>query len=763
MPPKAKALAKQHLGAATGGRCKCGNFCGEDGLCNACRSAKAKAAATEPASAPAAGFAPAPRPAPKAPKAPRKVPVVPPGGHRTRAEAISHAVLACCPETVEDDMLEYLSDTAVTLFEDEGMTPKVAREELEASFLPILEDAEVSAELAAAFCEAVVSAAFPPATPAKGRKAASTAASAADPDLILRMTNMLLMYGGSTEPLLRNTQFELVRGHRYGVVGANGSGKTTLMSKLGQKDVAGLPPDLRVVHLRHETFLDGVAVTTTAIEYARMRCGLGLASDDEVVRGLTAVGFDEEFLEKPVVTLSGGWQMRLGLACAMVQKASLFLLDEPTNHLDVAGVAWLVSFINRTCIGGEAGSTAMIVSHDQSFLDLVCTDVIHFTPNGKLAYHPGNFARFKESELGGDDAEAQRLLETSSLGMGPDRMDRMNFTQPERLGSAFAKATSDAPVLRLTRTAFQHPGAARPVFEGVHVKMTLNSKVGIVGKNGSGKSTLLSLLAGRLHPSTVGGVTGELWNEKGLRLAYIAQHSLVHLGEHLSLTPVEYMQLRYRRGYDAEAPHALERPLTKEQLLDIRDRGSRHGNRGKNVEAILGRLEGLKEGDELQYEVSWEELGPSANSFVKEKRLKQLGVLHLVHAFNERLYYAWAGAQPRPLTKREIIGHLEPYGLSEEILDTRKIGTLSSGQRCKLAFGAAFWTRPHIVCLDEPTNYLDPDTVELLQRALQNFKGGCAIVTHNEKFVEEVCNEVWEVADGKVVVRKLKLDASAKS
>jgi len=57
-----------------------------------------------------------------------------------------------------------------------------------------------------------------------------------------------------------------------------------------------------------------------------------------------------------------------------------------------------------------------------------------------------------------------------------------------------------------------------------------------------------------------------------------------------------------------------------------------------------------------------------------------------------------------------------------------------------------------IVCLDEPTNYLDAESVELLQRAIRHFRGGCAVVTHSEKFVEEVCNEVWEVSCGKIKV-----------
>merc|ERR1712019_31205 len=111
---------------------------------------------------------------------------------------------------------------------------------------------------------------------------------------------------------------------------------------------------------------------------------------------------------------------------------------------------------------------------------------------------------------------------------------------------------------------------------------------------------------------------------KGLRMSFMAQHSFSHLGEFLSLTPLEYIQLRFRLGFDME-----------------------------------------------------ESIVPSAE------------------AFDEGIFRTWAGAEPRPLTTKEIVQHLEAFGFSEEMTCRRKISMLSSGQRCKLACGAAFWTRPH--------------------------------------------------------------------
>jgi len=124
----------------------------------------------------------------------------------------------------------------------------------------------------------------------------------------------------------------------------------------------------------------------------------------------------------------------------------------------------------------------------------------------------------------------------------------------------------------------------------------------------------------------------------------------------------------------------------------------------------------------------------------------------MIAEFDEMLWDTWAGAQMRPLTTREVVQHLEPFGLSKDVICNRQISMLSSGQKSKLVFGAAFWTRPHVLCLDEPTNYLDVDTVDMLQRAIRNFRGGCAVVSHSQTFVEQACDEVWEIRDGKVTV-----------
>ena len=69
-----------------------------------------------------------------------------------------------------------------------------------------------------------------------------------------------------------------------------------------------------------------------------------------------------------------------------------------------------------------------------------------------------------------------------------------------------------------------------------------------------------------------------------------------------------------------------------------------------------------------------------------------------------------------------------------------KIRQMSGGQRQRLVLSAAFWSMPHVIALDEPTNYLDNDTLAALTQALKTFKGAVVTVSHNKDFVAEVRN-----------------------
>src|SRR5690606_19963398 len=146
--------------------------------------------------------------------------------------------------------------------------------------------------------------------------------------------------------------------------------------------LAQQPPRSRLSALRHVMAADReLAAAEQAVTQAQAGgdgTAIALAYDRWVEVGgppaqaraaelLSGLGFDEALQQRAVDELSGGWKMRLNLACVLMVPADLLLLDEPTNHLDLDAVLWL----ERQLLRHQA--IQLIVSHDRDFLDRVAT------------------------------------------------------------------------------------------------------------------------------------------------------------------------------------------------------------------------------------------------------------------------------------------------------------------------------------------------------------------------------------------------------
>merc|ERR1719498_913483 len=178
-----------------------------------------------------------------------------------------------------------------------------------------------------------------------------------------------------------------------------------------------------------------------------------------------------------------------------------------------------------------------------------------------------------------------------------------------------------------------------------------------------------------------------------------------------------------------------------------------YGKYGNQVRELVSRSQ---TGKSLMYEVAWEGLDdPKQNTVEPISKLVAMGLDKVVIACDERIAAKAAGLDQRPLSRREIVKHCEAFGIDEEMCCNRQIRGFSAGQKVRLSLAAMFWTRPHFIVLDEPTNYLDVETVEALSKALRSFRGGMIMVSPDEDFSNKICNESWVMADGKVAIEKL--------
>merc|ERR1719281_2431036 len=104
---------------------------------------------------------------------------------------------------------------------------------------------------------------------------------------------------------------------------------------------------------------------------------------------------------------------------------------------------------------------------------------------------------------------------------------------------------------------------------------------------------------------------------------------------------------------------------------------------------------------------------------------------------------AAAGLLTKALTQPGVEKALKDFGLDAEAASHQPLASLSHGQRVKVVICACCWQNPHIIILDEPTNYLDRDGLGALVRGLENYQGGVVIISHNTEFTDSVCQQKW--------------------
>jgi elongation factor 3 len=529
-----------------------------------------------------------------------------------------------------------------------------------------------------------------------------------------------LAYGAKI--LLNTATLRLKRGHRYGLCGKNGTGKSTLMRAITNGQVEGFPsPDeVRTFYVEHD--IDGTVEDTSVLQFILSDKRI-LAGETEVIETLASVGFSDERQKQAISALSGGWKMKLALARAMLFKADILLLDEPTNHLDVVNVAWLENYLVSL-----THCTSIIVSHDSGFLNNTITDVLHLN-RFKVRRYKGNLEAFVKQV---PEAKSYYSLEAA---------EDYKFKLPDPPLLEGVK-TKEKSLLKMRKVGFQYPTQPVQQLHDITLQVSLSSRVAVLGPNGSGKSTLVKLLIGDMEANK----GGEIWKHPNLVIGYVAQHAFHHIDNHLDKTPLEYMLWRYQTGEDLEEMSKANRQISEEEMQKMKD-GALIVVEGQKrlIDEIIARKK-LKQS--YEYEVSFKGLSSSENIWLPRDDLVKRGFEKKVIEVDTR--EAQRLGLLRPLVRREIEKHFADFGLEPEFVSHNTMRGLSGGQKVKIVLGAATWRRPHVMCLDEPTNYLDRESLAALIEALKVFEGGVLVITHNRDFSESLCKEVWAMRDGRL-------------
>merc|ERR1711934_891937 len=163
-------------------------------------------------------------------------------------------------------------------------------------------------------------------------------------------------------------------------------------------------------------------------------------------------------------------------------------------------------------------------------------------------------------------------------------------------------------------------------------------------------------------------------------------------------------------------------------------------------EATVNRRQKKKE-KTFEYEVKWQFKPIESNVWVDKDTLIKMGYKKLVEREDEK-QAAMAGLQTKLLTQPGVEKHLGDFGVDPESASHTQINQLSGGMKVKVVLAASMWQNPHILILDEPTNYLDRDGLGALVLAIKDYKGGVLIISHNKEFCDGVATEKWIMKGG---------------
>lgn len=364
---------------------------------------------------------------------------------------------------------------------------------------------------------------------------------------MIKIINLSKSFG--SQEIFSNVSFNVNQGERCGLVGRNGHGKTTLFRMITGEEQPddgeiSIPKNYTIGYVEQHI---GFTCKTILEEAAS---GLPNHMQDQVwvaEKILFGLGFSSKEMETSPADVSGGYQVRINLAKALVASPDMLLLDEPTNYLDIVSVRWLSDYLRKW--KGEL----MLITHDRSFMDGVVTHTvgIHRKNIRKIA---GDTSKYYEQI-----AKEEEIYEQTRLNDEKKRKETELFINRFRAKARLAgmvqsrikaleksdvksrlekiktldfnftyKPMNAKNILSAKDLSFGYNDSEK-LFSNLSFSIGSKDRLCIIGKNGKGKSTLLKVIAGKLKGS------GEIIYHPTTAVSYYAQTNVIELNPSLTV------------------------------------------------------------------------------------------------------------------------------------------------------------------------------------------------------------------------------------
>ena len=592
--------------------------------------------------------------------------------------------------------------------------------------------------------------------------------------------------------LLSGVSWRVLPGERWGIVGPNGAGKSTLLGAilgvhesttggiavkedasvgyLEQTGVGGSSSTVREEVMSRmgdlaaaQAELDAATAAVEGGDYseeALERMGAaqedfedkgGYTAEETVAKVLGGLGFDvKSDLDRPCGDFSGGWQMRIALARLLLSGPEMLLLDEPTNHLDSAARSWLATYL------ADYEGTLVLVSHDTAMLKRACDSIAEVVGEQPRADRPaGHGRRLEAYKSCSFDKWRQQRAERAAQWVTEYEKQKVEEADLEDFIRRFgAKASKAAQAKDRERKLerLREVMRPRPPDDIVQLAKTLADETEALKQasrddapeTNLGDTVASPLLSTRTKtylklptPPECGKMPVEL---KGATFGWPPRASSAPRAK------------RARRSDDELELEDIDvdvKPIVRDANLAV-ERGMRIVVRGANgagkstlVKAVAGALPLIAGERRCDDRLS---LGFFRQDLSQELDQEATALEVVLRGTRKD-----GDAMTSEKQGRDTLGAL---GLRGEMA-LRKVGSLSGGEKARVALACFVLVPNNVLILDEPSNHLDVDTVAALANGLNAFEGAVIVVSHDRAFVDELKpTHVATVADGAVSLEK---------
>lgn len=427
----------------------------------------------------------------------------------------------------------------------------------------------------------------------------------------------------------------------------------------------------------------------------------GYGMETRATEVLTGLSFTPEDFNRPCSELSGGWQMKVALARALLRRGDLLLLDEPTNHMDASAKSWLAKYLAEEL---PANTSLIVVTHDRSLLEKIRLNCV-------VEISEKNIWKFNVKGI--EQWQDQRKSLSKKLGQ---EMKELN--QQIKTDSAWAQKWG-------AKASFAAKAQSR--MKGVAVMKKRVAKLEILTR-GLPADELVSKDKEKGVEETDGMLPLADMGDVNLRLP---DAPLVRGG------PIDGVLLSLK---DADIGYGSGNPIIGNVNMAIKAnaRVALLGPNGAGKTTLLRNLYGT-----MDLQGGKRKLGQGSFGTVGVGLFTQDLAQDLPSDVSPIEYVLSEGGDVE--TARRTLGAL---GLKSSVHES-KIRDLSGGEKARVALAVFALTPTDVMLLDEPTNHLDRVAVKALADGLRAHKGGAVLVsTHDEAFIDAL-----QVTDKAVVTK----------